>query len=507
MRGTPNVYFDFRDGIDLASAPYSLTEKQAKETRNVHSAPSGAVKKRYGCPGVSTELHKATEILYNSLFACNQATPCFLAAAAKKIIKITTTGTCTVLKETVSENVPWEWTKAPVVEAKGPFYGVNGTNTPQYWTGAAAETKDWTATTGSVPNGTIIGYFDNRVVIAKGSTLYASDILNPFKWASPDGWATEINPEDGGEITGFGPVGPYLMVFKERKSFLITDMETGAYRQVSGDTGCLAKRSVVPTEVGLWFLSTDGEILLTDGQSFDRQIQEPIAPVLLNTKGAIGEKVSGAHQGDAVYFSVSEEGSELDTVLEYDLTNNSWWPHKIKQKAGVEKGIVDFALLDVSKEGKLFGLVSEKLTNRKSTLVECFKINTYYDLDSTEDAQYYTAYWKSAWNPFGLPHIKKRVREIRVDAKGNYSLYTYKSFNSGVDKLEYTNWEVSEAEEAESGEGEFGGEGIYGGTVAVGERRFYTPGIGRAWSFYFLSEDMLDFEMFAYTVAIEYKKD
>lgn len=60
MRGNGKVYADFRDGVDYSAAPYSLTERQARESLNFHSTPNGSIKKRYGCPKVTNALNSAS---------------------------------------------------------------------------------------------------------------------------------------------------------------------------------------------------------------------------------------------------------------------------------------------------------------------------------------------------------------------------------------------------------------------------------------------------------------
>lgn len=495
MRGNPYVFSDFGSGVNIEAAPYSIAGGQARGALNVHTSPTGAIKKRNGCSKLAEP-----EVMLTSLFGCNLGTDVLIGAGGTKLFKITTSGVISTLKAGLTNNANWEWIQAPVSESKGPMFGVNGIDTPQYWDGVSAETKNWVATKGSVPNGKFICYHDNRIYIAKGSTLYWSDIINPLNWESPSGGSTQVDPEDGQEITGIGKSGPYLLIFKERKTFLLTDSNTGAYRRISDDMGCASNRSIVSTELGTFFLTPDNELILTDGQSFERKINEPIKPLLKNLSGATASKACGVHIGDYYYLSFSENGSINDTVLEYNLNNGSWWIHKISYSESVQGGFNQFALIDPSSTSTLYAAGSS--TSIK-TVFKCFVSDKYFDMDS----QVFPAYWISPWHVFTYPHIRKRVREIRVDALGNYQLYTNRSFATSYIKEEAKNWEVSDEGSTFGGEGEFGGEGTFGGEAVITEKRFYTPGVGRAWSLKFESEDNQDLEIYAYTIAVDYKKD
>lgn len=519
MRGNPYVFSGFDAGVNIEAAPYSLAGGQARGALNVHTSPTGAIKKRNGCQrigGIVRDGAPGNEDGFTSLFGCNLGTDVLIGAGGKKIYKITTTGTVTTLKSGLSNNTNWEWIQAPIAEGQGPIFGVNGTDTPQYWDGAAAETKDWVATKGSVPNGKLIIYHDNRIYIAKGSTLYWSDIIDPLDWESPNGGSTQVDPEDGQEITGLCKSGSYLIIFKQRKTFLMTDSNTGAYRRISDDMGCISARSVVSTEQGVFFLTPDNEIVVTDGQSFERKVNEPIKPLLQNLSGSTSSKACGIHIGDYYYLSFSENGSYNDTILEYDLTNGSWWIHKISYTDKIKSGINQFALIDPSNVATLYGAGSTVLeepsefkeffpTWRKwnSSIFKCFVQDKYFDMTS----QVFPAYWISPWHVFTYPHIRKRVREIRVDALGSFQLYTNRSFSTSYIKEEVKNWEVSDEGTTFGGEGLFGGEGTFGGAAAITEKRFYTPGVGRAWSLKFESEDNQDLEIYAYTISVDYKKD
>ncbi len=130
MRGSPEVFSDFKGGVNLEAAPYSLDINQARDALNVHTSPVGAVVKRFGCNPISSP-----SVVFNSLFGVRLATPVLLAQGGTKFYKvIASSGTTSELETEVTptENVHWDFIQAPVKEAKGPIFGVNGTDTNIY---------------------------------------------------------------------------------------------------------------------------------------------------------------------------------------------------------------------------------------------------------------------------------------------------------------------------------------------------------------------------------------
>lgn len=499
MRGSPEVFSNFKAGVNLQAAPYSLDIDQARDALNVHTSPSGAIVKRNGC-----SIQAEPSVALQSLFGCRVATPVLLGQGGTKFYKISTSAsTVTELETEVTptEGLAWEFIQAPLKETKGPIFGVNGTNTNVYWDGSTGKLKKWEGS--GVPKGKYIIYHENRVYIASGSKLYWSDIINPFNFESPNGGSTELDPEDGQEITGLGKVGSYLLIFKDRKTFLLTDSNNGYYRRISSQIGCGSNRSIVETEQGTFFLDSDSRIVVTDGSSFNYEVGENIEPILYGVVGSNRAKVCGTFSNGYVYFSFPRSGGVNDTILEYDLLNTSWWIHRLSYATGTTGGVNQFVQLDVGKESKLYAAGS---SSTKKVVFNCFVEGRFLD------GVMYPAEWKSPWLVFGAPHVNKRIRTVRVDALGEYEFYAYKTFAGASEKEDVVYWESSSEEgKWESTSPYKWEEGLaeekWGGEVAVSERRYPSIGVGRAWSFRFYGETATDLEIYAYTVSALLRKD
>src|SRR5437764_9055822 len=81
------------------------------------------------------------------------------------------------------------------------------------------------------------------------------NIPDPTNW--PKGNVNYFDTSDSTPITGLGVFGPYVLVFKKRSTYVIYDLNEGENRKISDSVGCAAYRSIVETEMGTFFLTSD----------------------------------------------------------------------------------------------------------------------------------------------------------------------------------------------------------------------------------------------------------
>lgn len=512
--------------MNTQNAPYLLEDSQCRNALNVHTSLSGDIEKRPGFITFSDstltgEPVKAT--LVHSLHPANTSTKSLIGAVrtatTDSLVKISTGAVASVLKTGLTANKLWYWAQAEVSGGSGPLFGMNGVDTPQRWDGAAASTSNWVATTGTVPaKGKYLSFFSSRLWCAEGSRLWYSGITgsspDPLNWDANN--YVDLEPNDGQEITGMGIQGPYLVVFKSRKTYKVNDPITGANTKVSDAVGCVSHRSIVPTPSGLFFLSEDQGICQTDGnsaKSFSDQIKPTLEKVASNSE--LAERTAGTLQGRRYFLSLSLENTRNDHTLEYDLLSGSWWLHDCASN--------EFALLDPGGSPVLYSadsLASARVS--KAFVSETFSDNgaAYKGGSFWESAEY-------AWGSSGSmrylryidPHRRKRIREARIDGVGNWDAFVVTDFESNFKAMEGEVWQaVEEKEEAfvEStfggtgtfgGEGRFGGEGSQPASTAIVERRYHTPAIGRSFAFKYVNNDTKNFRIYSTTFAIQMRED
>lgn len=488
-------YGDFSGGLNLTAGPYLLQENQCQDARNVTALRNGALAKRLGSSNVSIyENGSSTEQITHAhtLFATTGVFDGFIAVgpvspgeATDSIVKITSAGVTTTLETGLTANTKWEWVQGPLATDEtpdqGPYYGMNGEDTPQYWDGSAGSCTNWVASTGTVPSGTPLLIYHLDKFWASGDPAYPGRIwstgLNSDSTPLPDpcNWDTDfiddIDPDDGETITGLGKVGPYLLVFKQRKAYVLSDPAGRAYRTLSSSIGCAAHRSIVETEAGTIFFSEDMGFCMTDGSNI-RAISENIKP-LLDTMSktypvALSDITATYYQG-SYYASIPYGNSRNTVTLEYQVDTQSWWIHDL--------AIADFALLDTGTTSKLYG-AGEQV----AYLDSLFEEGIYTDREVAYDSYWIGPYW--TW---GAMHLNKRVTQYRIDGEGNWEVDAGTTFGDARERLDYTIWEEGTSDTTPFGAGatgDFAGTGNFAGSPVFTQRRYYTPtdGWGRAWS-------------------------
>lgn len=516
MRGEPFVTADFSGGVNLNASPYTLANINARDLINVQPSALGSFKKRNGFGTFASP-----SIPIRSLGTFQRPASNFLVGFADDgvntdIYSIDTGGSVSSIDGafTATTGYVWDSIQAPASGGQGPLYMLNGQDTPKQWTGAG-NIADWTASGGTLPNGKYIIYHDNRIMIAGVQTdavtrsrLYASNIIDPRDWASPGSVNTVFDPDDGQDITALGTAGPYAMVFKPRKIFVVTDSDSLAYRNMTDEVGCSAHRTIQSTDHGTFFLSSDRRVMITNGIELE-DISESVKPLLDQINNF--EKCNSAFYDDKYLISIAVSG-ENDYILEYDTTNGSWWIHQISLDTTTTTAPSDWAILTVGSTSTLYCSVPVDMPSLTTSRVfEAFKANTYVDRDtetSPDRTVVYPSHWTTGWETYNQPHLRKIIRQLRVDGIGQYDVLSARSFGSTLTTEENLLWEQAETENGGTfgGSGTFGGAGTYGGEVLVEERRFYTPGVARAWSWK-ISAQGGPMEIYAYTTAVEMRTD
>lgn len=476
MRGTAVVFDDFRGGVNLAAAPYDVAPNQARDVLNVTAKLSGGIKKRAGSAAF------AAPMAYQpvDLFASEDSD--WLIASGAEVYSINSAGIITTIGAlSVGGHAEPSWIRAPAIGGQGPFYGTFG-SAPRHWTGAGS-TAAWTstvvdATHVQVPIGRYILYHGNRVWIAGPSSqpsvpgggtadpsgLYFSNIGDPRDWPSAN--IVRFDPFDGDEITGLGTAGPYILIFKRNKVWLVTNTDTGANRLISRNLGCVAAKSIVETPIGTIFLSKRGVMVANHNDtqllSDNEKLSDPISPYLEGLPASSLHLAAGAYFDNYYYLSVVlTDGTRQ--MLAYDLRLRSWWIHTLQTDV--------FAVW----QERLYGVPPTKL-----------RIDRLFIPGVTQDPDAnYSATWKGPYLTFGKPGIRKRCREIRVDGKGSASIGVFKDYNTA---------------ETAVGTG-------FTGANAINEATVHSPGVARAWSLSFGNSAAADFEIESYTMSMTERSD
>lgn len=503
MRGAQHAIFDdFSGGLDVARSVYLIENRFARDARNVQSTLKGQLLKRDGTQVWST-LGSNSLSLYPSL------SPRFLIAGGTTVLySINPSKTVTTIKTGMAA-ARWSWINAPANGGQGPLYGVNGTDIQQ-WDGAAASTSAWTASAGTLPSGAKYLLVRANRVLAAGMASYAgakdptsmvaaSAVGAPRDWSTASGgWQVEFAPNDGEAITAITPVGPYVLVSKPSKCWLIYDLDTGANRPLSEAAGAVSHRAAMETPLGTVFLTKDQGVLATSGSSFKR-LSERILPLLQTIPAARKGEAAMAFWNNKLYLAVSLGSGTNDTLFEYDVNRDAWWAHSL--------GSSDLAVWEPSAgQQTLYDIKAGAATNRQ-LLVPGLTLDDVAANGTGGSA--YTSYWRGPFHTFGAPELRKRVRQIRLDGKGRVRLGVTKDFQR-VDTLlrdqtfggDSGSWGVNDGSLWGVDDGTY-----WGGLADIQQARIPTPGVARSWSVSLLNDTSDALEIDSYILALSKRED
>jgi hypothetical protein len=499
-RGTPYRFSRFGRGLNVSAGPYSLREgyvddpsglgAECRDLMNVTSRRRGNVCRRDGCVDVVTLSPSTPEI--NGLSVIGQDASSFAVISTsdgdlRAVSSAVPSVVSTLVLSGLSTSAPWRFVRAPVQSSAGPAWGMNGVDTPRWTTGAgsgAAETNTWVASTGTVPNGSLLTTYENSLfvsgVAAYPYRVYWSYPGEPLHW--PTASVVDLGKDSADPITAIVSLGPNLLVFKERGIWVIYDSETGANRKIADNVGTLSPESVVATEQGCFFLDPQQGVMVTDGAAA-RPVSLQIATALNGLTITQLSSASASFIDAHLYLSVQEGSTRV--VYDYDTVLNSWWKHS--------PTVSHFAVWDRGVGPRLIGVNAVK-----GQVLELFRPGELLD-----DGAVFSSWWTGPFHTFNAPHLRKRTRRIHLDGRGTLDVYVAVDYD--VTRGEYqatTPFSASADASVFGGAGTFGGSGSFAQQVTIGEDVIYTSGIGRSFSIGLYSSAGQYWELDAYTMLM-----
>jgi hypothetical protein len=502
MSSIPLHYTDFSGGLNTLEQHNLLNDTQCRDVNNVQGTAMGAIVKRTGLVTFASPASVLT-----GLYACEATnSPFLIGAGGTSIYSINTSGTVSTIGTGLTSGKRWEWIQGPVVSGQGPLYGMNGVDTPRQWTGSGS-VGNWTSTSGSVavPNGTYMTYAQNQVYVAgvssNPSRVYFSAIGDPTNWDPTSNLGAgflDFDPDDGSAITGLGTVGPYVLVAKRRKLFVVTQPGNAAVastvRRLSTNIGCVAHRSIAEDENGTYFLAEDRNVYLTNGSKI-----EPIADIIQPTVDGIVDRTQsvGVCYNSHYYLSVGLSGAAPDTTLDWDTVLKSWWKHTFASN--------EFTIWHPT--GKP-GLYSAKSTS--AVVDQCFVPNVWTDNGTPVQWSWYGPWQSPSFyrrRLYPTTYFRKNLRQTRVEGSGTVDYYIASNFEGGMGTQRGS--DVLNTNSAEWGDTAFlwGDTRLLWGNPSVVRNRFFSIGVADAWSQIFTATSDNPAEVDSYTLFISDRKD
>lgn len=491
MRGTPLTFSPLSRGLNAAAAPFLLETGEASDLLNVVGTKRGGVRKRPGC-----ELFTP----YGRLGTNNTA-----MVYASSLNRIVVWGTYARVVDSggnvtdVGSTTGGTFCAAEfrTSASQGAVFASNGANT-YYWAGSGTITA-WSASNGTVPPGRAMAVANNRLWVANTpadpDAVFWSDIGNPFSW--PPENVVRLDPGFGGPVVGMAPVGPYLVAFKRSKAFVIYDLDTGANRPISANVGLISPNGFVSTPYGLFFVGFDG-IYQTNGNRVER-VSDKMRPLWDLLPDTAKSQAAMAYWDDRVFVRFPGSGR----TWELDLTTNSWWVH---DWGGTLMVTANWG----SPKWTLYSLVGGQLWSIMTR--DPGTGGLYYDPDPSDanGNKSYVSVWASGLHTFQHTSLRKRLRRALYDGTGVVNLYVLNENDlKGIYRGNGTLALTASGTWGDNSPGQWGVNdgGTWGLESGLGQLQVLTPGVARMWGVKFGRSDASYFEVWAYTLVINWRKD
>lgn len=452
MRGALVHARDFAGGLNLVDLPYALAENEASDLMNVSVSRHGKLRQRDGhrrLAYTSTVIPRT-----DSLFTLGRMPDGFdylIAQSYQSLIAwdisvdFGASGQGIYGGQAATVVPLYDFARVPVQAGQGPLVAMNGVNAIQ-WTGTGQMTA-FTANSGSRPIGKYLVYQQNRLWVAgmtaytpsggsaladPGSTLVFSEPGAPRDFPATN--VVQFDPNDGEAISGIGTVGPYLLVAKPSKIWLVYDLDTGANRRLATNTGCVSHRTIVETPKGTLLLSKDQGVLVCDGNSV-KPLSQKVQPAFDQLGSYWRSNAAAAWWHGRYLIALPWPGASEpyqisglpynDVLYDYDLDTGSWWRHNTH--------VTQFAVMDVLEKTRLYAGHPNAgvgaITPYDPTMSELFLSGRTTDFATISDEGMVvdagvpiTSYWISNYHDFGDPARRKRLRRARVTAAGKIGL-------------------------------------------------------------------------------------
>lgn len=431
MKGSPVHLTDLAGGINLRDQPYKLANNECRDAQNIVFGSRGAFSKRRGSVQFTDSGLDVTPVSLH-YFRTDGGTDWLIASGTTKLYKITNAGVTGSIKTGLTTGLKWQFINYLSTGGQGPLWGMNGTDTPQQWDGAAATTSDWTAAAGSVPNGKYCAVFQNYVYVAgtsaNPSRLTFSNLGDPRTWTAAD--YVDLHPMGGHVITGMAQYLDLLVVTKQRSVYAVFNACTGANRLIESAVGCPSPRSLVATNKGVVFFGYDN-VYITDGVR--------VRPITTHIQSYFRDSINtaqydifaGTYWRGHYYLALAGTASSTNNVV-LDLDLN-------QLDLGAGTCVVSKHTFPINQ----FAIIGDVLYGARSDtskVVSLFDTSVWQDTGSN-----YTAYWTGPWVNFGTPYRSTRLRQIHLTGDGLCTADVYKDLSASADQspslnLDTTGW-------------------------------------------------------------------
>ena len=423
---------DYRGGLNTADGPFNLENNEAQDLLNVSLTEKGAIKQRDGWT-ILSQVAEAQVINHLRPWYPSPGTRHLLASVDGDIVKLDTAGVRTLVFNGTAGTI-WAMEQNTDVGGTRFLWAMNGTDTPKMIATDGVTVGNWVATTGGVPNGTMLRVWKNRFwvagVAAQPQRLYYSGdsgssppFVDPRVWPATNFIDIKSTEDDLDPITWIEILGDHLIVFKRQSIWAVTNPITADNFRI-GPVGVEARFQSCELEGRMYFVNRGG-LYSTRGLPGDIQYESHNLENLFTGNqidDATFDRARIASTPDRhilISCGMSSDNGENNTLFEYlpfvrtdreGGSRGAWLKHNIRASA-----IATFRT--ASSDDIVFGDVG---TNRVAKLFN----------GNNDNGVAIAAHWHSSWREIQPEEPYERLRRINVLMQGDLVLDVYRDFEA-----------------------------------------------------------------------------
>lgn len=443
---------DFSGGLNNRDNPFELSPDEAQFCMSYTLTGRGLLKKRAGVSQFTT-WPTAGAIIYQSLKAWypNTGARYLFGSWRGGIDLIDTAGGATQKLVGAPDG---SFCFEPMENSAGDdkLWCLNGSITPRKFD-TAGLMSNWVATVGTVPKGTMLKSWKQRMIVAgvaaSPQKIYWSEPNDPENWPANNFLIVSGSEDDLDPVTWIDVLGDTLLIFKTKSVWAINDPVSFAVRRI-GTPGCEDRFQSGVIGNKCYFFNRNG-IYATQGINVDLESEliSPLFGAALDGDGPsydIGGRyniyrvlatsdrrllVTGMYTGNIAYpngdltkWGMLELIPELRSRQRQQgrpyITSGPWLVHGPYATMGFSS-LAEFQATAAG-VNNLFGTINANSTYFGSALSKIFDKNTYTDTfrpNGNPAIQVnYAPSWYSTWRGIQEVEQEERIRRINLYIKG-----------------------------------------------------------------------------------------
>lgn len=233
----------------------------------------------------------------------------------------------TAIKTALNATAEWSFTNFKGNLSEINLIGSNGVDAIQRYDGSTVQ-----ALTGAPANGNFITTYSNRLFVAVGNTVHASELNVPTSWTTgigndSDPFQINVNTTDGETINALRPGIGHLTIFKPNSMYEMfgEDISNVRVDAIDLEVGAINNKCVVTLNGIIFMIHRTGIYRYGGGTRPSRDFSQPVQSYIDQMNTAARSKCCLGTDGQKIYCSIPVTSSTApDTILVYDPKYDMW---------------------------------------------------------------------------------------------------------------------------------------------------------------------------------------